>query len=198
MTRGASALRTELARKAIHLATAVVPVAYAGGLPRLWLVWGLASLAAIAVAAELARRRHAPSAELLHRAAGPLLREHERERWTGATWLVIAHLLAVLLLPRADAVTAMWAVSVGDAAGAIVGHAVGRRRFGAAKSLEGSAACLLATLAGALLLGRLPLGAGLLAASAAALAEWPGRPLDDNLRIVLAVGGALALLRALA
>ncbi|HEU4563493.1 MAG TPA: hypothetical protein VFS05_02550 [Gemmatimonadaceae bacterium] len=194
----ASTLRRELARKAIHLATAVVPVAYAAGAPRRLLVAGLAALCALAVAGEVARVRHARTGAVFGRTVGALFREHERDRWTGATWLAIAHLAAVLLLPREAAVAAMWAVSVGDAAAAVVGHTVGRTRVGGSrKSLEGAAACFAATLAGALLVAGLPPGASLVAAAAATVAEWPQGPLDDNLRIVGLVGASLLLYGAL-
>ncbi len=41
------------------------------------------------------------------------------------------------------------------------------------------------------------LGGPAIEAAVAALAERPRAPLDDNVRIVLAVGGSLLLLRAL-
>jgi dolichol kinase len=196
-----SPLRLELARKAIHLATGVVPIAYAAGVPRRWVLLVLGALCAAAVAGEVARVHHARVGALFARTVGALFREHERDRWSGATWLALAHLAAALLFPRAIAVAAMWGVSVGDAAGAIVGHALGRTRPGGGrsrKSLEGSAACLAATLAGALLVARLSPWESALAAVAATAAEWPSRPLDDNIRIVAAVGGTLMAARALA
>ena len=193
------ALRHEIARKAIHLTTGVVPTAYAAGAPRDVLAWALAAMAVVAVTAEFTRLRHERAGVLLHRTVGTLFRAHERDRWSGATWLALAHLVAVLFLPRDAAVAAMWAVSIGDAAAAIVGHAFGRHRLGlSAKSVEGSAACFVATLAGALTVARLPVAEGLLAAAAATVAEWPHRPFDDNIRIVATVGGCLLLARALA
>jgi dolichol kinase len=192
------ALRHELARKGIHLATATIPVAYAAGLPRAWLLWLLTALCAAAVAAELGRGRHERTRALVERAAGRLFREHERERWSGATWLAVALLAAALLFPRDVAVATMWAVSVGDAAAAVVGRTLGRRASrGAGKSLAGSLACAGAAAVGALLVARLPPVESLTAAAVAALAERPRAPFDDNIRIVLAVGGSLLLLRAL-
>ena len=46
-------------------------------------------------------------------------------------WLLLAFALVTWLCPRPTAIAAMWAVSVGDAAAAVVGRAVGRRRLGA-------------------------------------------------------------------
>lgn len=205
-------LRRELARKGIHLLSAGMPVAYAMGvLGRGLLGAALAVVCVIAVAVETARARHERTRRVFDRTAGALLRAHEHGRWSGATWLALSLLGAVALLPpRPVAVAAMWAVCVGDAAAAVFGRAFGgtlrglvrgasrRASRGAGKSLEGSLACFAAALVGALAVARLPLAQGLVAALAAALAERPARPLDDNVRIVAAVGGSLMLWRVLA
>src|SRR5688572_18978986 len=102
---------------------------------------GLGALLAIAIAVELGRMRLAPVRQLFLRLTSHLLRDHEHSGWSGASWMLAAHLLALLLFPRATAIAALWAVSVGDAAAALVGRAVGRRRLDSGKSLEGSAAC---------------------------------------------------------
>jgi dolichol kinase len=65
------------------------------------------------------------------------------------------------------------------------------------KSLEGSTACLLATLVGALMLTRVGIGVALLAALAAMVAERFPWPHDDNIRIVTAVGIAMIIGMAL-
>src|ERR671916_506695 len=96
-------LRHELARKSIHAATIVVPIAYARGVAR----------------------------EVV---------------------------LAALLSPRDAAVAVMCAVSLGYAAAAVVGRAVGRVRLAHGKTLEGAAACATATAVGAALVAGLPLG----------------------------------------
>ena len=61
-------------------------------------------------------------------------------------------------------------------------------------SLEGSAACCVATAAGALWVAGLGPAVIVEAGVAAAAAERPGRPLDDNLRVAGAV--ALAVVAA--
>ena len=90
----------------------------------------------------------------------------------------------------------MWAVSVGDAAAAIVGRSLGIGRLrGSSKTLAGSAACWLSTFAGASLVAQLGVAESLVAATAAALLEWPRRPLDDNLRVLAAVATGILLWR---
>ena len=182
------ALRHELARKALHLTSAAVPLAYAAGMPRSPLLGGLAVLVLTALLVEMTRRRVALVRSTFVRVTRPLLRAHEHEGLSGATWMLVAFALAVWLLPRDVAIAATWAVAVGDASAAIVGRAFGRIRVGAhGKSLEGSLACLVATALGAALVARLGPGASIAAGVAAAAAELPGRPLDDNLRVAAAV-----------
>lgn len=199
------ALRYELARKALHLTAAAAPLSYAFGLQRRTLLVLLCVLGAVAVGVELARRRMPRVRLLFKRATGPLLREHERKGWSGATWMLLAFIAVVALAPRAAAIAAMWAVAVGDAVAAVVGRALARRRelLAAArgetvpprrgKSVAGSTACFVATLVGALWLAGLTPAVSVVVAFAATLAEWPRVPLDDNLRVAGAVAGAAVL-----
>jgi dolichol kinase len=113
-----------------------------------------------------------------------------------------AYLIAAVAYPRPFAVAAMWAVGVGDASAAVVGRwwaerrrARGRAAPAGAKTYAGTLACFAAARVGALWVASLPAAAALLAAASAALAERPRAPLDDNARIVLAVGVAALVWR---
>jgi dolichol kinase len=66
-----------------------------------------------------------------------------------------------------------------------------------AKTWEGSIACAAATTLAALLVARLPAGAALACGAAAALAERPRGPIDDNIRVAGAAGAAAWLVEAL-
>lgn len=229
-----STLRHELARKALHVSTAVVPAAYMAGVPRDVVLGALGALLAVALLVEIARARHGWARSTFTRATGALLREHEHARWAGATWLLLAFLLAVALFPAPVAAAAMLGVAFGDAAGAIVGRWWSARRScdatpdrspapsieapptgaprsrdarggvltrhhaaapGGGKTLAGSLACAVATTVGALLVARLDIAQSLLAGGLAALAERPRSAVDDNLRVVLAVGTGILLWR---
>jgi dolichol kinase len=197
----------EVARKAIHFGTALVPILYAVGWPRLPLLLVVASLSVIAVLVELARSGTSRiSTRISHwflSITGPLLRAHERRGVSGATWLLVAFALALAIYPKADAIAAMWAVSVGDAGAALGGRAWQRWRTarGVAKaaaptkSWAGTTICFLLSALGAWLLAGLEPSYALAVGAAAALAERPRGPLDDNLRIVLAVRIAILLCR---
>ncbi len=189
-------VRRELARKALHMFWAVVPIAYAMGTPRRFVVGTLLGASACAVGLEIARARSDRVRLVFDRATGLLLREHERHRWSGATWLLLSFLLVTLIFEARVAIAAMWAVAVGDASAAIVGRTLGRYRIGQSrKSVEGSIACALISAIGALLLAQLSPVTSIIAGISAAVAEWPARPLDDNMRIGMAVGIGILLSR---
>jgi dolichol kinase len=189
-------VRRELARKALHLSWALVPIAYAMGAPRRLVIGTLLGACACAIIVELARSRSERVRLVFDRATGLLLRAHEHHRWSGATWLLLSFLLAVLLFEAPIAIAAMWAVAAGDASAAIVGRAIGRYRIGRSrKSVEGSIACAITSAAGASLLAQLSPASSIVAGISAAAAEWPARPLDDNMRIGMAVGIGILLSR---
>lgn len=187
--------RGELARKSLHVSSAIVPVGYAAGVPWSAVALLLAILLSAALAVELVRERSLTAQAHFLRTTGRLLREHEHHRWSGATWLLLSFLTAVLVLPRDIAVAAMWAVSIGDAAAALVGRSLGTPRTTGGKTKAGALACWAATGVGAALVAQLGVAQSLVAATAAAAAEWPRRPLDDNLRIVAAVSAGILLWR---
>jgi dolichol kinase len=186
-----SAVSHEGARKGLHLATGVIPLVYAAGLPRTAVVAGLGVLLAVAVVVEVARRWSPTTSARFLAYTGSMLRASESAgAVTGATWMLVGYLLAVIVAPRDAAVVAMWAVAAGDGVATLVG-----RRFGTgpAKSNAGSLAMALAVTAGGYWLGHLSVPWSLGVAAAATLAER-GPPIgNDNLRIPAAVLGVLSL-----
>ena len=175
---------------------ALVPVAYAMGAPRRLVLGALLVACACALVVEIGRARSERIRLVFDRATGLLLREHERHRWSGATWLLLSFLLVTLLFDAPIAIAAMWAVAVGDASAAIVGRTVGRYRIGQSrKSIEGSIACAIVSAIGASLVAHLSLASSIAAGISASVAEWPARPIDDNMRIGIAVGVGILLSR---
>lgn len=187
----------ELRRKALHLATATIPVLYARSVERPPLLALLGAGTAVALTIEWLRRNHTGTSALFDRFFGSLLRPHERRSLSGATWLCFSCFLAVLLLPRMPAVAAMWCATMGDSAAALAGRAWSSTRAGAAhkgKTAIGSLACLTVSAAGACLVAGYGLVPALVIGAAASVAERPTAPLDDNLRVMLASGLAAYLL----
>jgi dolichol kinase len=191
-------LRHEFVRKALHLVAAAFPVAYSLGVERIVLVWILAGTSTIALLIEGLRRTNSALGTAFERAFGVLTRQHERQSLTGATWLALSCLVAVLVLPRGAAIAALWCATVGDPAAAIVGRALTQNRENSAavasrKTLAGSLACAAASFVGVwALAGYPPVVAVTIAVTAAAAEALPSR-IDDNVRVV----GATAVIARL-
>ncbi|HET9986037.1 MAG TPA: hypothetical protein VFQ38_20725 [Longimicrobiales bacterium] len=185
-------LHREAARKAIHAAagTAAAGVVYFA--PPL--IASAVCLAALAVALllELARLASPRVGQAFQRALHPMLRPSEARRLTGATTLALGIAATTLIFPRRFAVAGLLYAALGDAAGAIVGRALGKHCLPwSHKTIEGSGAVFLAaSLVGWGAAGLSPAAASL-AALAVALIEAAPLRIDDNLVLPL-TGAAVA------
>ncbi|HEU4561667.1 MAG TPA: hypothetical protein VFS20_27825 [Longimicrobium sp.] len=185
-------IRRELARKAFHVSSAVLPL-LVWMAPR-WLALAvLLPTAALAVAVDWTRLRFRGPRYWFLRYTRRMLRHHERRRFAGATYMAVAYAAAVLLFPKPIAVMAMLFNGFGDAAAALVGKRFGRHRTAWGKSWEGFAAGLAVNLAVGLTISALGPGLPALAAvaggTAAAVLEFLDLPIDDNVRVTLGGGG---------
>lgn len=187
-------LASELKRKAIHLASLVIPIGYYIS-PDAWhRDWERALLASVilSLAIEVFRLNHPRSRNLFRHFFGELLRNHEDASLLGSTYLLIACLLSIHLFPKPIAVLALSFLIVGDTVAAIVGKSIGRVRiFG--KTLEGSLACLAVCFGITLFLPEIPFHVAIVGALVATLFELLPIPLDDNFRIPLSAGFAMEL-----
>jgi phytol kinase len=183
-------LGRELARKGLHLSSAVLPVGWGLGILSPELLRSLLTTAlTVAILVEGARHLSRRGARLFDALFAGLLRPHERGDLTGATWLLAAMLGALLLFPPRAAVVALWAVAAGDGAASIVGRLVRRASSTKpGKTIAGSVTLLLVTALGCAWLADARWSTALLVGLVAAVAEWPRGPLDDNLRVAAAAG----------
>lgn len=185
----------ELKRKAIHLASLVIPVGYYLT-PNAWTrEWERALLASVilSLAIEIFRINHPRARNMFRHFFGELLRNHEEASLLGSTYLLIACLLSIHLFAKPVAVLALSFLIVGDTTAAIVGKSFGRvRLFG--KTVEGSLACLLVCFAITRFLPEVPFRAALVGAVVATVFELLPIPLDDNFRIPLSAGFAMDLM----
>lgn len=190
-------LRGELARKAIHLATAVIPITWGFALVTPTQVRStLGAAVCVALGVEYARSRGGAFGVAFTARLGTMLRAHERTALSGATWLAIGMWGAAMLVPPAAAIAALWAAAVGDAGAAVVGRAIQRWRGRATgtKSLSGSLAAFALATIGIRWLTPASLGMAATLGAVTALAEWPRRPGDDNVRVAFTVAIAAVLL----
>lgn len=200
MTEGNRALvELELKRKAFHLLGLLYLGAY-------WLIghplvnWVMGSWMALVAALETLRLVSPGVRGALHSVFGPIIREKEAARFTGAFYTSLGAFSVFLLYGARPAVVAaaILYLSLGDAASAVVGRLWGRRAYavlGERRTLEGSAAGLAAALACGWLAGLSPAhaAAGALAFLAADTVPIPP---DDNLWIPVLAGGTLFVLGA--
>lgn len=182
----------ELARKAFHISSAVLPL-LVWMAPRWMALAVLLPMAALAVAVDWTRLRFRTPRYWFLRYTRRMLRHHERRKFAGATYMAVAYAAAVLLFPKPIAVMAMLFNGFGDAAAALVGKRFGRHRTAWGKSWEGFAAGLAVNLAVGLSISSLAPGLPALAAvaggTAAAVLEFLDLPIDDNVRVTLGGGG---------
>jgi len=189
-------LAAELKRKAIHLASLSIPIAYYLS-PRAWTrTWEKILLASVIVslAIEVFRLHNPRIRSVFRHFFGELLRNHEDASLLGSTYLLIAVLLTIHLFDKPVAVLALGFLILGDTVAAIVGKSIGKHRLLGGKTVEGSLACFLVCFALTFLMPGIPFYVGLVGAATATLFELLPIPLDDNFRIPLSAGFAMELL----
>lgn len=190
----ATTAREEAIRKAIHVGASLLAAAAVAWLPPLHAAALLAGGTLVALGIEVARLTRSTFAQAFQRALGPLLRDGEATRLTGATTLVLGYTSAAVLFPGAPALIGILVAGIADAIAAVVGKRFGRTRYPGGKSLEGSAAFLAVVLPILLLLvPGLTLPVALILALALTVLEAPTLPLADNLYLPLAAAAAVVL-----
>ncbi|SHK03810.1 diacylglycerol/polyprenol kinase family protein [Rhodothermus profundi] len=194
--------RGELLRKALHLLALSIPVGMlqvsrSTALAVLW------PLALVALGADLLRARWPAFHQLIRQVFGSMMRPEELPppggpiAINGATWVLLSSALLATLFPLPVAATAFAVFMVGDAAAAIVGRRFGRHYWpGSHRTFEGSLAFFGTALLTAWFFP-VPMGHGILAALLATILEVLPLPLNDNVRVPLAVALLLWLLQGL-
>ncbi len=163
------------------------------------MVWALSALAAGGLTLDLVRFRVGWLNRLFTRWMAPLLKADEAHHITGATYMVIAALLVYLLYGKEVAIPAMFFLSLGDPAAALVGRRMpGPRIFG--KSPLGTAAFIgVGAGAAAVLIAANGIDhhwAIWVGAAVAGAVELASIPPDDNLSVPLLAGTAMHFLGA--
>ncbi|MEK9136228.1 MAG: dolichol kinase [Bacteroidota bacterium] len=191
----------ELARKTIHLCSLSIPIIYSfittstalAILVPLTLLFGLT---------DLARLQFPAFRRLYHEWFGWLLRAHEKsedeKRLNGATYVLLAATLGILIFPKLIIVSAFAIMIVSDTVAALVGRKFGRHRF-MKKSLEGTLAFFVSAVVVVCLApkaGYLPgeYAIGIAAALLGAVVEAMSIAIDDNLSVTFSVGTAMWLM----
>ena len=133
------------------------------------------------------------------------VRAEEQVREAAMTPFAIAVLLTILATPKLAALVAIYTLAIGDPLAAVVGIRFGRRRLVQNRSLEGTAAFFVATVAIAVIVLRCgseakawPIAGAAAAIGMVAVAcELLPLRIDDNLTIPIVVGFATWAMTAL-
>ena len=136
---------------------------------------------------------HDKSKELIWRYFGVIIRPHEKDNFTGATYILVSSVLSILIFDRAVAVLAIAFIVIGDTAGAIVGRLWGRVWF-RNKTIEGSISFFAACCIISLPVTGIPLWVRFTGAFAATIVEALTVRIDDNLTVPLISGVLMQLI----
>jgi dolichol kinase len=186
-------LAFEVRRKFFHLIPLVFPLASTFGLlgrTHLLLILGVAALFTLCL--DTARRKYRPIGKAFAGIFGSFLRWGERENPVASTYFFVGMFLSLLFFPTPIAAASMYILIVGDTMAAIVGMAWGRTRIWG-KSLEGSLAFFLSSLAILLVFGRLDLSIVFAGALVGTFVELLPLPVNDNLTIPVLAGLSMFL-----
>jgi dolichol kinase len=199
--------RAELARKAIHLSSLSIPIAY-HFVDKTTALLILIPLALIVTVGDIVSKRVVWFGHLVNFFFGKILRKHEKPdspHLNGASWVMISAVLVVAAFPKFIAMTAITILIISDIFAAIVGRSVGKHKV-YDKTIEGSAAFFFSALAiiGTFYLIYSPpvmyLFAGVFASFIATFAELLSNELDidDNIAIPFMAGMVLWIVSSLA
>ena len=145
---------------------------------------------------DLARIRSPRFNRWILRHFGSILRDEERDGFTAMPYFTSGAFLASLLYSPPVAKASLILLTFGDVSATMVGQNFGRIRIGR-KSLEGSAAFVLAGALAAILLSPLhdlPLATIAIGALSGALIELVSTRVNDNLTIPVVTGGVMTLM----
>lgn len=176
--------KSELARKAIHYLTGLIPLTYYFFLEKSAAIILLVILSGGMLIIEILRIRVPVCRDVYNRYFGDITRPHEHaNHLTGASYLLLGSLLVVYLFPKKIAVIAMLFILVGDPSACLVGMAFGKIRLSRSKTLEGTLAFIAASLLVTWWIPGVELDVKLAGALFAGGLELVTGRLDDNLVI---------------
>lgn len=187
--------KAELARKGIHFTSLSIPVIYYY-IERDMALAILVPITFAFLTVDLLRYYHKPTADLFYKIFGFMLRKHEQDknskRLNGATNVLIAASLCVIVFPKLIVLTAFPILIISDSVAALFGRRFGKRKF-MQKSVEGSTAFFLFALLVIVFTPKIGGGIneyliGAVAALVGTVVEASSWKIDDNLSIPLSVG----------
>ena len=186
--------KREILRKLIHVCFLIIPFSYRylflSNKKTFFLVLGPLTLISLII--DIGRLKHPTFRKIFHDLVGILLRNHELNNITGATYMMISSAICIAVFPANIAFISLGFLAIGDSLASIVGIPFGKRKiFETDKSVEGTIACFVGTFIFALIFIN-PIIA-FLGALTASVAEVSKISIDDNIKIPIASGFVMSL-----
>ena len=184
-----------IARKLIHYSAASIPIGYYYFLNKSMAVSLLLIISFIVVFSDILRMVGPRTRRLYWKLFGWMTKRQElKQEFTGASFLFVGSLIAVLLFPKNIAVIALLFLTVGDPSACLIGVFFGKIKTFNKKTLEGTIAFILAGFLVTLLVVEIPLIYKLIAVTIASIVEMLPIKIDDNFTIPLSAGLTLLFL----
>lgn len=182
----------ELVRKAIHISSSIIPLIYWFFLDRQTSLKIVIILALGFLTADYLRLRYRWVEKWFMIFFGSALRQHEKKKLTGATYVFTGAVITIFLFPKEIAVTSLLILSISDTLAALVGIPFGRHTF-LKKTAEGSAAFFISTAIILNIFFPTMMILNLCVALIVTLAEAYPMNMDDNFLIPILSGTLLSL-----
>ena len=182
----------EYYRKATHLFSLIIPLIYWYFIPNQTHASLLVLFFTILfIFIDIFRKRSTLINKLFKAFFYKMLRDHEiKGKYTGATWVMIAASITIIIFSKNIAILSLIFLSIGDTFAGLIGRKYGKIKMGN-KTFEGFIAGLIPCIAVAYFYSPLPFYVSGIGAITAMLLETLPLPLDDNFRIP--IGSALIM-----
>jgi len=195
----------ELVRKGIHICSLSIPIVYYL-LDKVTMLWLLIPVTILFVTGDVLRLYSKRFFNLYKKIFGRLLRTHEKthgkKTFNGASWVLLAATLCILVFPKLIAITAIAILIISDTTAALVGRRCGGKKF-RDKTLAGSTAFVVSAAIVILFTPKITYQTGeYLIAIASSIVGAVSEVLsfdiiDDNFAIPVSIGISLWILYAI-
>jgi len=186
-------IKSELARKAIHLSNMIIPLSYYYFISnKINMIIVLASFLIFCFFIEIYRKNNLKLSKIFSNWFEFMMREKEKKgEITGATWVFVGALFTILLVPDPFNIISLLFLSIGDTFAAIIGIKYPYIKLGR-KTLSGSIAGFVACLSIGLIID-IPVAYNIiiLGAFMAMLIELLPLPINDNVSIPIVSGSSM-------
>lgn len=184
-----------ISRKLIHYSAAVIPLGYYYFLEKSQAVIFLLIASFVVVISDILRMMTPWGRHLYGKFFGWMTKRKEmKQEFTGASFLLVGSLTAVLIFPKNIAVISILFLTIGDPTACLVGTFLGKIKTFSQKTLEGTAGFILAGFLVTLLIVEIPTIYKLIAAIIAGIVEMLPIKIDDNFTVPITAGLLLLLL----